>query len=345
MKKVINLYIPLFIILLFSLLTLYNYDIDYFYKQTLWIALGFGLLFCTKFIKLNKLFKYSGYIYILNIFLLLLVLFVGKEINGSRAWFSFKFFSFQPSELMKFSMALFLAKVFIEKPKHYFIKSLLIFILPSVLVFLEPDTGAIIMYLVIYMAALFFSLKNKRLFYIFCFSGCLLLIVLIYLYFYNIHLLTKLLGTSIFYRIDRILNFKGNYQLENALITLGTTSFIGRNNKPMLYIPESVTDFIFARMVANFGFISGIVIIICYIWILIFLVQKIDKSKLGIVTFSFFWLFLFQLTQNIFMNLGLVPIMGIPLPLLSYGGSNTIIYFLFLGVILNKEKVRYNSYF
>ena len=338
MKKIINLYIPLFVIILFSLFILYHYDISYFYKQIIWISLGFGLLFCSKFIKANKLFKYSKFMYILNLFLLLLVLFVGKEINGSRAWFSFKFFSFQPSEVMKLSMALYLANIFKEKHKHYFIKSLLIFIIPSVLVFLEPDTGAIVMYLVIYLASLFFSLKNKKLFYLFCFISCLLLIIFIYLYFSNINLLTKLLGTSIFYRIDRILNFKDNYQLENALISLGTTGFIGRNNKPMLYIPESVTDFIFDRMIANFGFISGIIIIICYFLILIFLIQKIDKSKQGIVSFSFFWLFLFQLIQNIFMNLGLVPIMGIPLPFLSYGGSNTIIYFLFLSLILSKEK-------
>lgn len=337
MKKVINLYIPLFIIILFSLLALYNYDLSYFIKQIIWLIVGFIILFCSRFFKVEKILKYSLFLYLFNLLLLLLVLFIGKEINGARAWFNFKYFSFQPSELMKFSMALYLAKLFKEKPKHYFFKSLISFIIPSILVFLEPDTGAIIMYLVIYLASLFFSLKNKKTFYIFCFSGFLLLTLFIYLYFSNIDLLTKLLGTSIFYRIDRILNFKDNYQLENALISLGTTNLIGRNNRPMLYIPESVTDFMFARIVANFGFICGLLILLAYIVILIYLIRQIDKKN-GIFTFSFFWLFLFQLMQNILMNLGVVPIMGISLPFLSYGGSNTIIYFLFLSFITAKKR-------
>lgn len=338
MKKVINLYIPLFVIILFSLVTLYKYDIDYFFKQIIWLILGVIILFFSKHFKLNKVFKYSKFLYFFNLFLLLLVLFVGKEINGSRAWFTFKYFSFQPSELMKLSMALYLTTLFKSKPKYYLIKSLCVFIIPSVLVFLEPDTGAIIMYLVIYLAFLFFSLKNKKWFYIICLGGFILLIVFIYLYFSNIDLLIKILGTSIFYRIDRILKFKNNYQLENALISIGTTGFMGRSNKPLLYIPESVTDFMFARVIASFGFISGIIILISYIFILIYLITSINKNKNSVFVFSFFWLFLFQLTQNILMNLGLVPIMGIPLPFLSYGGSNTIIYFLFFSFILSQEK-------
>ena len=79
--------------------------------------------------------------------------------------------------------------------------------------------------------------------------------IFIWLYFKNIDILVKILGTSIFYRIDRIINFKNNYQLQNALICIGTTGFWGRNNKPMIYIPESVTDFMFARVISIFGLI------------------------------------------------------------------------------------------
>lgn len=342
MKKFICLYIPLLIIISISLITLFNYDFSYFIKQALWIIFGFVTLFCSKKLKENYIFNYSKYLYYFNLILLILVLLIGKEINGAKAWFSFKYFSFQPSELMKFSMTIYLTSICTEKNKFFYLKSFFIFIIPSVLVFLEPDTGAIVMYLIIYLSALFFSLKNKKRFYILCITGVIALLGFYLLYVFNVDILIKLLGTSIFYRIDRIINFKNNYQLENALISIGTAEFVGRNNKPLIYIPESVTDFIFARVVANYGFIIGIILIICYSLILYYLIKKINKSKIGMVTFIFFWLFVFQLTQNIFMNLGLFPIMGISLPFLSYGGSNTIIYFLFLGIILNKKKEKYN---
>lgn len=337
MKKIVNLYFPLLIIIIFSLFTLYTYDTGYFVKQSIWIFLGILLLFLFNFFKFNKLLKYTKYLYFTNLLLLILVLFIGKEINGAKAWFSFKYFSFQPSEFMKFSLTLHLTNLYINKPKYYFIKSLLIFIIPSILVFLEPDTGAIIMYLIIYLAFLFFSLKRKKLFYIFCLIGLLILIILLCLYFYNLDFLIKLFGSSIFYRIDRILNFKNNYQLENALISIGTTSFIGRKNKALLYIPESITDFMFAKVVSSKGYLIGLLLLLCYFFILKYLIANIKNNYKSVFSFCFFWLFFIQLCYNISMNLGLVPIMGIPLPFLSYGGSNTIIYFLFLGIILGKN--------
>lgn len=342
MKKFICLYIPLLIIIFISLVNLFNYELSYFIKQIIWIILGFGLLLCSKIFKEKYIFKYSKYLYYFNLILLGLVLLIGKEINGAKAWFSFKYFSFQPSELMKFSMALYLTSINPEN-KHFYLKYFIIFLVPSVLVFLEPDTGAIVMYLIIYLSALFFSLKNKKIFSLFCLVGGLIFLVFVLLYIFNIDILVKLLGTSIFYRIDRIINFKNNYQLENALISIGTTELIGRNNKPLIYIPEAITDFMFARVIAFYGFIIGIILIICYIIILFYLIKKIDKSNLGMITFIFFWLFLFQLTQNIFMNLGLLPIMGISLPFLSYGGSNTIIYFIFLALITKKDLVQFKN--
>lgn len=340
MKKIIYLYIPLLLIISISLITLYQYRMDYFIKQSIWLFLGIIILLSGKFLKINKVLNYAKYLYFFNLFLLILVLFIGSEINGSRAWFNFNFFSFQPSEFMKLSLAIYLNDIFKKKEKYYFIKSLLILIVPSILVFLEPDTGAILMYLIIYLASLFYSLKRKNIFYIFCFILLSFMGIFIYLYFYNIDFLIKILGTSIFYRIDRILNFKNNYQLENALICIGTAKLIGRGNKPLIYIPESVTDFMFARVISIWGLIGGIILIVSYFMIFIYLTYKLEENNDEIFCFSFIWLFLYQIIQNIFMNIGLLPIMGIPLPFLSYGGSNTIIYFIFLTLIIfNKKRI------
>ena len=311
----------------------------YYIKQLIFYILGLIISILLKKLNLKILFKHSKYLYIFNILLLLLVLVYGQNINGSKAWFDFGFFSFQPSELMKYSLCIFLIEESYRNENKYknILRLFIYTLIPTVLVFLEPDTGAIIMYLVIYLASLFYSLKKKKLFYIFCIIGCVILSIFVFLYFKNIDLLIKILGTSIFYRIDRIIDFKDNYQLENALISIGTSNMLGRN-KPMIYIPESVTDFMFARVVASYGFFSGIILIICYFIILLYIVNSMKTNKNKIFVFSFFWLFLFQIIQNIFMNIGLLPIMGIPLPFLSYGGSNTIIYFLLLSIILKQEK-------
>ena len=119
-KKLIDnvlIFVPIIVLLVISLLNMYKVGIihsmykNYFLKQTIWFTLGFIIMGIVILIKPKLLFKYSKYFYLGNIFLLILVLFVGKTINGSRAWFSFGFISFQPSELMKYTLLLYLCEV------------------------------------------------------------------------------------------------------------------------------------------------------------------------------------------------------------------------------------------
>ena len=138
-------------------------------KQILWFFVGFLILFLLQKIKVKFLFRYSFYFYLLGVFLLLLVLVFGHEVNGARAWFSFKIFNFQPSEFMKIALLLYLAKLtndfqLNEKKKEFFyiVKCVLVVLIPSILVFLEPDTGAIMMYLLLLIAVLFVSGIRKR---------------------------------------------------------------------------------------------------------------------------------------------------------------------------------------
>ena len=341
------LYIPLLIILIISVLTLTKYsETNYIYKQFMWIVLGIISCLIVKKFKIKLLFLYSNWIYIFNIILLILVLLIGKEVNGARAWFDFKYFSFQPSELMKVSLALYLYKIIhISNPRNLKEEILLIckiafvFLLPSILVFLEPDTGAIILYFIITLVALFYA-KISRKWFILLFT-CLGIFIggFFLLYFENQDLLIKLIGTSFFYRIDRLISFANNtgYQLNQALIAVGSSGLFGK--KSSLYIPEAITDFMFAFTISKFGFTGAIIILICYFLIDIYFIKQIQNTKNSFIA-MFLFMFLFQQVQNIFMNLGLLPIMGIPLPFLSYGGTNTIIYFIFLGLILNIKKAR-----
>ena len=353
-KHNLFLIIPLIILNIISLLNMINAPIisssynNAFIKQFIWIILGYLLIFITKKIKFKNLVKYSLYLYAFSIILLIIVLFVGKDINGAKCWLNIFGLSFQPSELVKLTMSLELIKI-INATKCYnlkdefklLIKILIITLIPSILVFLEPDTGAIINYFIILLISLIYAKLNKR-WYISFFTILILgLSSFFVMYFIYQDTLIDLIGTSFFYRMDRILNFanKSSYQLENALITIGSSSFVDFKYKIIqLYIPEAPTDFFFAFTIGNFGILSAIIILICFLLINIFLIYKNNSLKNNsnkMFISIFLGLFIFHQIYNIFMNIGLLPIMGIPLPFLSYGGTNMLINYLFLGIILN----------
>ena len=353
MKKVINspllLFIPLLIIMIISFMDMQNAKLlsDLYeknlLKQLIWYIVGFSTILIIKKINIQTILKYSKYFYWLSIILLVLVLFFGKETNGARAWFNFGIFSFQPSELTKLTLILYLSDIASRNKPDFrlILKVSILTIIPSILVFLEPDTGAIIFYFLSAITILYFAQLKKYWFLILL--GIIILLggAFIILYIYNRDLLIKLIGTSFFYRIERLITFQteSSYQLENALIVMGSASFFGTGlNKISLYIPEAPTDFIFAFTIGNFGIFTGFLILLCYLLIDIFLINQYLKQrnkKIKLVLISFISIFFFQQIINIGMNLGLLPIIGIPLPFLSYGGTTIIIYFLFLGIILN----------
>ena len=353
MKKVVNspllLFIPLLIIMVISFMDMQNAKLlsslyeNNLIKQIIWYAVGFITIFIISKINTTTILKYSKYYYWLSIILLVLVLFLGKETNGARAWFNFGIFSFQPSELTKLTLILYLSDIVARSKPDFklILKVGILTLIPSILVFLEPDTGAIIFYLLSASIILYFAPIKKYWFIILGGIIFLFIITFILLYIYNQDLLISLIGTSFFYRIERLVTFstESSYQLENALIVIGASSLFGTGlNKVSLYIPEAPTDFIFAFTIGNFGIVTGILVLLCYLCIDIFLINQYFKQKnkkIKLVLISFISIFFFQQIINIGMNLGLLPIIGIPLPFLSYGGTTIIIYFLFLGIILS----------
>lgn len=358
MKKILNskllIYIPLLIIMIISFLNMQNAKLlsplfaNNLLKQIIWYIIGLLIILIIKKININIILKYTPIYYYISLLLLLLVLIIGKDINGAKAWFNLGFFSFQPSELMKISLTLYLSHLAtsfknegIKSELNLILKFAILTLIPSILVFLEPDTGAIIFYLLIAFTILLFTGIHKFWFIILfalvlIFSG-----LFIILYIFNQDLLINLIGTSFFYRVERLITFKtaSSYQLDNALIAIGASSMFGTGlNKILIYIPEAPTDFIFAFTISNFGVITGFIILICYLLIDIYLINKFFHTKdkmLKLILISFIIMFIFQQIINIGMNLGLLPIIGIPLPFLSYGGSTLIIYFIFLGIILS----------
>ena len=342
------IYISLLLLSIISTINLYNarflniYYNNYYIKQLLWISIGVLLIFILNKKIFKLIFKYSYIFYWINVILLIVVLFFSKSINGARAWIDFGFFSIQPSEFMKFFLTIYLIQISQRKIKREkkIVRMIIITLIPSLLVFLEPDTGAIIFYFIIWLY-LISTLKIKWQFYIVLLIGLTFsLSIFIWLYLNNQDILMKYLGTSFFYRVDRFINFRNNnYQLELSLISIFASSPIRNGlNNILIYIPEGATDFIFAFCIGNFGLMLGIIIIFCYIFLLWNILKKVktyQDKKTNYLIISFSLILFFQVLINILMNIGLIPIIGITLPFVSYGGSSTILSFLFLSSIIN----------
>ena len=161
------------------------------------------------------------------------------------------------------------------------------------------------------------------------------------LYFFNTDLFIEVFGTSFFLRIDRLLDWSSGsgYQLENGITAIGSGGFfgLGFNNTP-IYFPEPQTDFIFAVYASNFGFIGslGLILLILFFDIrLIVLAINAKKKTNKYIISGIVAMLLYQQIQNIGMTYGLLPITGITLPFISYGGSSLLSYMIMLGIIFN----------
>ncbi len=366
-KKILPYLIPIIILMILSLLNLYyapnisNLYNNFFQRQIIWYSLSIILFISLLILKPKFILKYSFYIYVFNIILLFLVLFLGKSINGSKAWFNLGIFSFQPSEFMKLSLILYLTKVISNKSLKtnkdhliLLIRIIIIFLIPALLTFLEPDTGAVVIYFFITLGILLLSGIKKRYLVILSGIGFLGIGLLIGLYFWQKDLFIKMFGSSIFYRLERLRDFKqgGGMQIENALTTIGSAPFLTWPTKAFnLYFPEATTDFMFALNINHFGILGGIVVLGCYLVLDLLILENIlnvKNTSCKILTGGFLAMFLYQQIQNIFMNLGILPIVGIPLPFLSYGGSGMVLFFISLALIiklsLEKEKYPYRVF-
>lgn len=341
-----------------SIITIYNTNATntkIITKQIIWYILGFSFLIFTSKFKFKKILNYAPTFYIIGNMFLLFLLFYGTEVNGSKCWFQIgNIISFQPSEFMKLALILMNAKILehYNKTNKTFKDDLKIFciigiitIIPSILTFLEPDTGMVIIYLIISFIMLYiYGIKNSI---FIAFFLIVLLFIFSFFYFYKNYQnsFINIFGTSFFYRIDRILDWSNSssMQLTNALASIKAAGLFGFGiNKIPIYIPEAHTDFIFSVYASSFGFIGVFIllgIIIYFDYMLFYLAFKTNDKTYRLIIMGFTMMILYQQIQNIGMNIGLLPITGITLPFISYGGSSLLSYILGLAIILNYDKI------
>lgn len=355
LDKALILYVSIFAII--SLISIYSASMylsktlgNLVLKQAMWYAVGILFIFIIYKLKISFFIKISPYIYLFNVILLLGLLFVGPVINGSRCWYIIEGIgSFQPSEFMKISLVLIEAYIidkFSSKEKNaknefkLIALIFIVFLIPSILTFLEPDTGAVIIYFIITLLMLFISGIRLRWFII----GISMLIIIVAsflaFFFLKQDMFIKIFGSDFFYRIDRVINWQNGsgMQLENSLAAIGSSGILGHGfNKTPLYFPEAGTDFIFSVYASNFGLIGSCIFILLVVLFDIHLI-KVGMSSKNIYKYiisGILGIFIYQQIQNISMTLGLLPITGITLPFISYGGSSLLSYMILIGFVIS----------
>lgn len=348
-KKNLNFIVPIIILSALSILNMYgasyigNLYKNIWIRQLAWICISAIAFIIIYKIDTRFLYSKSFIFYIIGVISLILVLFLGRTINGASSWFKIGPISFQPSEIFKMFYILFISYIISKnKSKDFYllIKVLFLSFIPCILIFLEPDTGVVIMYFLMMFGMIAASKIKKRYIISFLLVALMLGGLFFSCYFFKKDLFIKLFGTSFFYRMDRLISFKNNssYQLNNALIGVGSSGLFGfglKSNK--IYIPEITTDFVFDLTIINFGYLVGILVIILYCYILISLLKKISKCNNAFnktVLSGVFAMMFFQVFEHIFMNLGLTPITGITLPFLSYGGSSLLSYAMLFALVV-----------
>lgn len=339
-------------ILSFSASLAYFESYSYFIKQTLFIAIGLtaGLLVLKTPMSIFQ--KYSVPLFVLTLVLLIVVFFpkpIGHEVNGSTRWINFVYFKFQPSELMKLSMILFMAGFLIRQEKDVrspwmgVIKTLVIVSACDILLLLETDLGATIIVTLTALMMLFAAgtyLKQLTV------VGSILIgLAAIGLYIDGLSGGVRWQRMTEFWQIDLWANTSDKvYQTQQALIGIARGDWfgtgLGAGVQKYGLLPERHTDMIFAVIGEELGVVGMLFVLFCFLYILTRgfniaqLALKKGRKYSSYVAFGICTWFAMQITVNIGMNLGLLPPKGFTLPLLSYGGTSMIFAVISLAIVL-----------
>jgi len=329
-------YILLIVSMMMSLgiIMIYRINPELGFKQVIWYMLGIVTFYATYFIvkKIPYLSKWM-YLYIgLSLVLFLSTLIFGSTINGSTNWIRIKGYSFQPAEIIKILFVFFLAAYFVNRDKfeNKYILSAIVYANIGFL-FIQRDLGSAMLFYLVFIV-IFYVYENDRKFILFNMSGALFMALIGYFLFSHVQVRVSTW-------IDPWSDISGKgYQITQSLFAIAEGGFLGTGlgkGYPN-FIPEVQTDFIFSAIIEEMGILTGIAVIMLFL-ILIYRGVKISleqkDSFFRIIALGITCMFGFQA----FIILGgvtkLIPLTGITLPFLSYGGSSLIMSFASLGIL------------
>ena len=312
----------------------------FFKSQFVFFIISIVIMIFVSKIDYEIYIKKSKQLFLISLLLLILVLIpgIGTVRNGSRSWFGIGSFGVQPSEFMKLSMIIFLSKYLSlngKKVKKNCIPALLIILLIFALIMLQPDFGTGIVVVMIGISLLYIAGVNMKIFFKLGILGVIGIIILIII---------------APYRLKRIISFLNpwsdplgsGFQIIMSLYAIGPGGLfgygLGNSRQKHFYLPEPQTDFIFSIILEELGFLGCILVIGLFLLIIIsglIISKRCNDLFSKYVSFAITFWIAFQSILNLCVVVGLIPVTGVTLPFLSYGGSSLLTFYIGIGIILN----------
>lgn len=329
-------------------MTSFGPQAGFFLRQSMWIVVGILVVvsIARSDVRFLRDSRYIMLFYVGSLLLLVMVLFVGKTIKGAKSWFSFGFFSFEPADLVKLLVIMVLAKYFsrrhieIARIKHLLVSVSYAFF-PIALIMLQPDFGSAMVIAGLWLGmALIAGISKKQI--LFIVAGIAVVFALAWLFVFKPYQKA---------RIDTFINptadIRGRgYNAYQSVIAVGSGGVLGKGlgygtQSRLNYLPEYQTDFIFAAFAEEWGFVGALIVIGCFIvvlWRLIVHAQRGATNFETLFSAGYALLIFGHIIVNIGMNIGIMPVTGIPLPFMSYGGSHILGECIGLGIVLSMAK-------
>lgn len=327
-------------------------DLLNFRKQIVFAVLGLLMMVIFSFIDYHFLRSISRYLFFAGIALLIAVLLFGQTVRGTTGWFNIAGFSLQPVEFIKLLLIIYLADYFSTlsvkvKTTRHLLVSLFYAVVFVFLVLLQPDFGSALMLLGIWLILILAADFNLKYFLVIALSAVVLFSSAWFFFFQD-------------YQKERIMNFvspntnslDSGYNISQSVIAIGSGGVIGKgvgfgSQSQLKFLPEAQNDFIFAVIAEELGFLGVILVLFFYsllFWRVIKSVKKVNNDfgiyfLLGVMGLIFLQMFI-----NIGMNLGIMPVVGLSLPFISYGGSSLLSLMIMIGIMQNiiiKAKTSY----
>ena len=343
-----GMFVPMCMVLAISIVVLYSagggHWRPYALSQLMKIIISFGVFFFAAFTNIKTWIKSAYLIYAIALIMIILVTFVGHTGMGAQRWLNLGFIHIQPSELIKIALVLALARYFawynsveLGQFKNYLVPGLMLLV-PFTLIVAQPDLGTALSLGMITVGMFYIVGANKKWFIIAAILGLMAAPVV---WFGGLH----------DYQRGRIITFLNpdsdiqgaGYQINQAKIAFGSGGIIGKgymqgSQSQQSFLPEKQTDFIFTMLGEEFGFLGAFGLLCIYTWIImvLFWCAKTCRNRFGqLVCFGFMLNFFIYYFINISMVLGLLPTVGVPLPLMSFGGSSLLSLMFGFGLCQN----------
>ncbi len=348
-----------------------QYKSSFIIKQCIFYLIGFTMMFGVATLDIEQLKKigwpFYGLMVLLTLGLIVAPESIARTVNEAKSWYQIPLLgSLQPSEFLKFAFLIVVGKVIVaHQEKHVrpsyltdlglLLKIALIVIPPTLVVYKQPDTGMVMLYMAMILPMIFFSGIRTKLLVAFTAIPAVIVATIVILYMqFNDFFTEKLLGKLSGHQVSRIYGWlqpyeypDSSFQVRQGFLAIGSGEITGKgylNNN--VYVPEKHTDFIFSAIAEEFGFAGGafvIALLFLVIYRIVLITVQARDPFMTLMGAGISSLLAFQITQNIGMTLGLLPVTGVTLPFLSYGGSSLLSNFMLMGIVMVIHK-SYNGY-